>query len=245
MLAMKIDTSDLDRKIQMLMEMPKVIEKAVVGAMAETVNDVHAAQIQGMKLSLDMPTPWLQKGLIKAMPGGKDRQFGGVRGGQTLAQAGTYFEEFSTGRSPNDVIRPHVFGGTRRKKANEYRLASVGAFTSNTQFAVMGRNYPKNMYGNIPASVYSRMVSDIGAVPTARAGKKREGKPAQFFVMKDSSGQESIVERFGNDVRTVLVFVNSVNYKVRYDYHGIGKNQANYSLPYHFNRIVNRYMNRM
>jgi len=56
MLAMKIDMSDLDRKFALLLEMPRTIEKAIVGAMTDTVKEVHAAQIQEMKLSLHMPT---------------------------------------------------------------------------------------------------------------------------------------------------------------------------------------------
>jgi len=246
MLAMKLDTSDLDRKFALLMEMPGLIEKAVVGAMSETVNDVHAAQIQEMKLSFDRPTPWLQKGLIKALPYGKDRQFGGKRLGQTLAQSGTYFEEFPTGRSPNDVVRPHVYGGSRPRKANEKRLASIGALPQGS-YAIMGREYPKNNYGNIPGSVYSRMLADLGTIPTAKASKKREGKSAKFFVMTaEGSGVPThIVERVGNNLRTVLAFAQGVNYQKRYNYHKVGKDQLAYSLPRHFDRILNRYMSRL
>jgi len=71
MLAMKIDMSDLDRKFALLLEMPRTIEKAIVGAMTDTVKEVHAAQIQEMKLSLHMPTPWIQRGLKMSLPYGK------------------------------------------------------------------------------------------------------------------------------------------------------------------------------
>jgi hypothetical protein len=246
MLALKIDTSDLDRKFALMMEMPGLIEKAVVGAMSETVNDIHAAQIQEMKLSLDRPTPWLQKGLVKALPYGRDAQFGGKRLGQTLAQSGTYFEEFPVGRSPSDVIKPHVYGGTRRQKANEKRLASIGALRQGG-FAIMGRDYPRNNFGNIPGSVYSRMLADLGTIPTAKAGKKRENKAAKFFVMtaEGSDVPTHIAERLGKELRTVLVFAQSVNYQKRYDYYKVGKDQLAYSLPRHFDRILSRYMSRV
>jgi hypothetical protein len=246
MLALKIDTSDLDRKLALMMEMPGLIEKAVVGAMSETVNDIHAAQIQEMKLSFDRPTPWLQKGLIKALPYGKDRQFGGKRLGQTLAQSGTYFEEFPVGRSPNDVVKPHVYGGSRRQKANEKRLMSIGALPQGG-FAIMGREYPRNNYGNIPGSVYSKMLADLGTIPTAQAAKKNQGKAARFFVMtaEGSDAPTHIAERVGKNLRTVLVFTQSVNYQKRYQYHKVGKEQLAYSLPRHFDRILARYMNRL
>ena len=246
MLAMKVDTSDLDRKFALMMQMPGLVEKAVVGAMSETVNDIHAAQIQEMKLSFDRPTTWLQKGLIKSLPYGRDAQFGGKRLGQTLAKSGTYFEEFPVGRSPSDVIKPHVFGGSRRQKANEKRLQSIGALPQGG-FAIMGREYPRNNYGNIPGSVYSRMLADLGTIPTAKAGKKRENKAAKFFVMtaEGSNTPTHIAERVGKDLRTVLVFTQGVNYQKRYNYYKVGKEQLAYSLPRHFDRILTRYMSRL
>lgn len=244
-MALKIDTSDLDEKFKRLLEMPQLIEKAVVGAVSETVNDMYDAAVKEMRLVFDRPTPWLERGIIKALPYGKDRQVGGRRLGQSISDSGLYFEEFGKGLSQNDVIRPHVYGGARKKKPNEKGLASVGAFTSNGQYAIMARGYPKDKHGNIPGSVYSRMLADLGAIPTARAGKKREGKPAKFFVMRNESGQEYIAERVGDDLRPVLIFVDSVNYKKRYDFHRVGKTQIAVSLPLHFNRILNRYLGRL
>lgn len=244
-MALKIDTSDLDEKFKRLLEMPQLIEKAVVGAMTEAVHDVHKRQVDEMKVVFDRPTPWIQKGLVKALPYGKDRQVGGRRFGQTLANSGTYFENFPVGRSPSDVIRPHVYGGGRRQKANEKRLQSIGAIPLGG-YAIMGNGYPRNGYGNIPGSVYSKMLADLGTIPTAKAGKKREGKRAQFFVMQDESGNPThIAERVGDDVRTVLVFTQSVNYTVRYDFHKVGREQLAYSLPRHFDRILARYLSRM
>jgi hypothetical protein len=245
MLAMKLDTSDLDRKFALLMEMPGLIEKAVVGAMSETVNDIHAAQIQEMKLSFDRPTTWLQKGLIKALPYGRDRQFGGKRTGQTLAQSGTYFEEFPTGRSPNDVVRPHVYGGKRPYKASEQRLRGIGAIKDN-KISVMSYSAPRNGNGNIPGSVYSRMLADLGTIPTAKAAKKRQGKSAKFFVVRREDGLEFIAERVGDDIRPVLMFFDwKAGYKKIYPFHKVGKDQLAYSLPRHFDRILNRYMSRL
>ena len=246
MLAMKIDTSDLDRKFALMKEMPALIEKAVVGAMSETVNDVHRRQVDEMKVVFDRPTQWLQKGLIKALPYGKDGQFGGKRLGQTLAKSGTYFEEFPTGRSPNDVVRPHVYGGSRRQKANEKRLASIGALTEN-KIAVMSYSAPRNGYGNIPGSMYARMLADLGTIPTAQSSKKVQGKAARFFVMtaEGSNTPTHIAERVGKELRTVLAFTQSVNYQKTYQYHKVGKEQLAYSLPRHFDRILARYMNRL
>lgn len=247
MLAMKVESKQLDAVFEQLLSMPRLIEKAVVGAITDTVHDIHTRQIKEMEMVFDAPTPWLKKGLVKALPYGRDRgQFGGKRLGQTIGNSGVYFEEFSTGRSPNDVVRPHVYGGTRKKKANEKRLASIGAFTSNDQFAVMGLAQPRNQYGNIPGSVYSRMLADLGAIRTAQPlTKEGKAKAAKFFVMKNESGQEYIAERIGDDLRTVLVFVDKVNYKKRYNFHEVANQQFEVSMPRHLDRILKRYMSRM
>jgi hypothetical protein len=247
MLAMKVEAKGLDDMFEQLLQMPKIIEKAVVAALAETVKDIRNAEVNEMKRVFDAPTNWLTNGLIQALPTGRDKgQFGGKRFGQNFGNVGVYFEDFPTGRSPSDVVRPHIYGGTRRKKANEKRLASIGAFTSNDQFAVMGAGYPRNKEGNIPGSVYARMLSDLGAIETAMpTDKKGNPKAAKFFVMKDSSGQEYIAERVGGDIRTVLVFVDKVNYKVRYEFHKVAQTQFEVAMPRHLNTILKRYMIRM
>lgn len=247
MLAMKTDATELDAMFEQLLEMPRIIEKAVLGAIVDTVKDIHDAEINEMKRVFDAPTEWLKKGLIQALPTGTDKgQFGGKRFGQTISQSGVYFDDNRTGRTPNDVVRPHVYGGTRKKKASEKRLASIGAFSTNTQFSVMGLAQARNKEGNIPGSVYSRMLSDLGAIETALPkDKKGNPKAAKFFVMKNESGQEYVAERIGDDLRTVLVFVDSVNYKVRYDFHKVAQKQFEVSMPRHLDRILKRYMSRM
>lgn len=247
MLALKMDTKQIDDAFERLLAMPQIIEKAVVAAITDTVHDIHTRQIKEMEMVFDAPTPWIKKGLIKALPYGKDRgQFGNKRLGQSIGNSGVYFEDFPRGKSQSDVIRPHVYGGPRGKKPNEKRLASIGAFTSNSQFAIPAAGYPRNQYGNVPGSVYSRMLSDLGAIETAQPlTKKGKAKPAKFFVMRNESGQEYIAERIGDDLRTVLIFVDSVNYKKRYNFHEIASQQFDVSMPRHLDRILKRYMSRM
>jgi hypothetical protein len=244
MLALKIDTTELDRKFQKITEMPRTIEKAVVGAVAETVNIIHAAQIKEMELSFDKPTPWLKRGLVRALPGGKDKQYGQRRFGQTLGQSGTYFEEFPVGESQNDVICPHVKGGGRRKKASEQQLSPYVA----GRFSAMARDYPRNKYGNIPGHVYSRMLADIGTIPTAKASTKgtKKQQSARYFLMRTKKNLVLMMERNGRDIRPVLAFVNKTPvYKERYDFYGIGQKQLKHSLPREFSRILNRYMSKL
>jgi hypothetical protein len=254
MLALKMDTSDLDRKFKMLLEMPKTIEKAVVGAMADTVDDVHRAQITEMGPSFKKVSPYVKKGLIKALPYGKDRQFGGKRLGQSLANSGTYFEDFPSRGSPNSIIAPNVFGGTRREKASESRLRMQGLIMP-AGFAIQGDDYPRGSSGNINGARYSEMLAAIGALSdTARSqmpkGKQRNRKGVSFFAMVPKGGRKgdmpmAIAERRGGDLKIMLVPARKVGYTKKYDYYGVGRKQLNYSLPRHFDRILKRYLDRV
>jgi len=249
MLALKMDTSDLDRKFKMLLEMPKTIEKAVVGAMADTVDDVHKRQLDEMGLSFAKVSPYVKKGLVKALPYGRDRQFGGKRLGQSLANSGTYFEEFPARGSPNAIVRPNVFGGTRGKKASENRLKMQGILPAGG-FTIQGNDYPKGSGGNINGARYSEMLAAIGALSeTARSqmpkGKQKNRKNVSFFVLRRGGAPIGIAERRGNDVKVMLAFARNVNYKPIYPFHKVGREQLNYSLPRHFDRILKRYLDRL
>lgn len=254
MLAMKLDTSDLDRKFQMILDMPQTIEKAVVGAMADTVNDIHAAQLQEMSMSFAKVSPYVKKGLVKSLPYGKDRQFGNKRLGQSLANSGTYFENFPSRGSPNDIVAPNIFGGTRKQKASEVRLKMQGIIMP-AGFAIQGNNYPRASNGSIGGARYSEMLAALGALSeTARSampkGKQRNRKGVSFFAMIPKGGKKgdmpmAIAERRGKDIKIMLVPARGVGYKKRYDYYGVGKKQLAYSLPRHFDRILTRYMSRL
>ena len=54
-----------------------------------------------------------------------------------------------------------------------------------------------------------------------------------------------MAERVGDDIRTVLVFVDKVNYKVRYEFHKVAQTQFEVAMPRHLNTILKRYMIRM
>ena len=82
MLAMQVDTSDWDRMLRQLAEMPEIIRKAVTGALSDTVDDLAVRQKLEMKQVFNNPTPYIVNGVKKRYPGGKM--------GQGVMKAGTY-----------------------------------------------------------------------------------------------------------------------------------------------------------
>ena len=240
MLAMQIETPDWDRKLRQLAETPEIIRKAVTGALSDTVDDLHTRQQLEMKQVFNNPTPYIMRGLKKRYPGGKM--------GQGVMKAGTYFEFFPVGKSPEDIVKPHVFGGKRQQKRSERRISGLGFNPGG--YTIMGSEYPKNNSGDIPGARYTQMLHQLGALSAfARQSmpksKQKDRKGTSYYVIRRGDVPIAIGERNGASTRIMLVFARNVNYQKRYDYFGVGERQVAYSLPLHFNRIVNRYMSRM
>ena len=250
MLAMRVDTSDFDRGLRVLAETPNMIRKAVVNALSDTVDDLYTRQEMEMKAVFDRPSQYVLKGLKKSYPGGREGQSNRARFGQGALRAGTYFEYFGGTGSPESIVKPHVFGGQRSRKASEKRLQGMAALLGG-QDTVQGRDYPRGSGGDINGARYSEMLAAVGALSeTARSampkGKQRNRKGISFFVMKRDGVPIGIAERRGKDVRIMLVNTKKKTvYKKRYDYFGVGQKQVAYSLPLHFNRIINRMVSRL
>lgn len=241
MLAVSIDTSEFDRQIRALAELPDTIRKVVVGAVSDTVDDVHARQSQEMEFAFDRPTPYVKRGLKKMYPTGRTG-----RHGQGVERAGTYFEFFGgNGMSPEEVIKPHVFGGPRRRKSFERRLEQVvgGGF-----HGIMGNAFPRNKHGNITGARYTHMLSQLGTIQEARPGQKRRKTAAgvSFFVSRRNGVPTAIVERRGKRTTVMIALTRKTpQYRKRYRFFEVGEQQVSVSLPRHFNRILRRYADRL
>lgn len=242
MLALRVETSDFDAKLKQLAQMPDIIRKAVTGALSDTVDDLHTRQQIEMKRVFNNPTPYIMRGLKKRYPGGKM--------GQGVTKAGTYFEFFPVGKSPEDIIKPHVFGGKRSQKRSERRLIGLGLMQAG-DLTTMGRDYPRNSSGDISGARYTQLLHQLGGLSDyARQvmpkNRQKNRKGTSYYYLRSKSGTPVIVERNGDSTRIILVVAKpGAGYKKKYDYFGVGEKQVAYSLPLHFNRIVNRYMSRL
>lgn len=251
MLALQVKTDDFKKKVEQFAKVPEALRRTVIFSLQDTVNDVHKRQLIEMELAFDRPTKYLKRGLLKRFPAGKERP--GFLA-PSVAEAGTYFNDFTPkGMAQEDVIRPHIYGGARSLKRHERRLRQYGIMGSN-QWTVMGKNFERDRHGNIPASRYSQMLSDLSTIPEARSyqteakGKfKSRRKSKEFFVAKNKAGETiGIAERRGKNKRVLMLkFVNTPTYKKRYRYKEVGRSQVSVSLPRHFVRIINKEMKKM
>ena len=251
MLAVQIKTDDFEKKIRKFAEMPQAIQRTVIFSLQDTVDEVHKRQLIEMDMAFDRPTAYVKRGLRKRYPAGRERS-GFMAPG--VMEAGTYFEMFPQGKSPEDIVRPHVFGGTRGQKRNERRLQDAIWQTKEGRFnlgsgwyGIMANDYPRDKHGNITGARYTEMLSKLGTIDTARPGQKRRKSNQKGYFIRTKGGRPSaIIERTGGSLKTMLILTRKApNYKKRYKYFEVGEAQVRVSLPRHFNRIMEKEMRRM
>lgn len=127
-----------------------------------------------------------------------------------------------------EVISPHIEGGSRPAKSSEKRLRESGSLSSN-RYYVPGSGVKLNKYGNIPGPKIVQILSAASAFVDAgydanrtKNSIKRNPNQNKYFVIKDGTKSHlkpGIYYRSGTggkNIKPILIFVNSPNYKKRF-----------------------------
>lgn len=250
MLAVKVETPNIDEALRKFANLPQAISRTVIFSLNDTVDDLHKRQLMEMESAFDRPTAYVKRGLRKRYAAGRAKP-GFLAPGAEVA--GTYFESFPQGKSPEDIIKPHVFGGGRGFKRNERRLANAAYRTKGGSYnlgpgwyAMMGKEYQRNSNGNISGARYSEALSRLGTVQEARPGqKRRKGNSKGYFILVEGGQPVAVMERNGRSIRPMLALTKkqpTYRKTVKYDYFEVGQQQVMASLPRHFNRIMTKEM---
>lgn len=157
-------------------------------------------------------------------------------------------DEAHKGTPPVYYLVHEVEGGSRRRKPFENLLERAGILGPD-EFAVPGRSFPLDPYGNIPGRVITSVLSDIrasreeSAYSTAESRRKRERRRTKrggvYFVSRGDRGlPRGIFERirtgFGTAVRTVFIFVRAVSYSPRFDAYDLARELFDANFPRRF-----------
>ena len=243
MLAVQVKTEDFREKIQQLAQIEQAIRKVVIFSLSDTVDDVHRRQVFEMDRVFDRPTRYVKRGLRKRYPAGKARS--GFRA-PGIMEAGTYFEDFGGSMPPADVIKPHVFGGTRKVKKSERRMRGIAGLGNS--YLLPGKDAAGYLdkHGNMKGSAVTQMLNKFGTIETARPGqKRRKGDTKEgvgYYKIKVPTGHV-IIKRTGKRTERFMFATEKVpQYRknVRYDYFDIGSEQVKAKFPLHVNRIMNK-----
>jgi len=146
-------------------------------------------------------------------------------------------DEAIKGTPPSKYLQAQVFGGQRAHKGIERDLQRRGILSA-LGHVVPGKGAQLDAFGNIPRTQINAIKSQLGAFGeqgyTAnqsdvskgrrlrRQKKQGQRNSSYFAVTKDKGGlkpgvYQRIVTGFGNGVRSILHFVQSVRYRKRFD----------------------------
>lgn len=235
---------DLEKLARAIGQMPEVIRKVAVGTVSDTIKDVHTREIVEMHRTFDRPTPYVIRGLKMLRPGARKGPFRATNSRALIGDAAVYFETFrgTGGNSPNEVVRPHVYGGPRRMKRSEARLNA----NRGTGFMVPTQAMPRDSHGNPSGNRIAQMLQELGTIETARPSRKNQRKnrkTARYFLMGKKGNPVGIGERRGKtSVKMMMKFRSRApQYSKTFNFYEVGRAQALVSAPRHFNRIFNSY----
>lgn len=163
-------------------------------------------------------------------------------------------DEATGGTPPARYLLPEVEGGARRLKPFERLLMARGVLPAG-MFAVPGRGVPLDAHGNVPASVISKVLSQLGArrdplqneTAASRARRRRRGAVERDYIYLERKRYRMLPgiyelarTQFGGAVRSIFIFVRKVAYRPRYDIFGLAQRQWNRLMPFYFNRHLQR-----
>lgn len=217
----------IDRILKMLKDHPNLMKKAVTFALDDTAQKMKEAQVAEMQRVFDNPRPYTLNALFVKK----------ARGEQSL-NAGIAFREFGVKGTPAyKYLMPNIVGGPRNVKRSERALQATGVLPAGS-WTAMGKNYPRDAYGDIGGGAYTRMLAELDSLPAAAGGKqqfqkKRKDESKRFFVFtpKGSTFPAGIAERRGDDITIMLKFIRQPNYTIKYDFYGVSERTARTEFP--------------
>jgi hypothetical protein len=174
---------------------------ATVLAATSTAQDVKAREQSVMQQVFDRPTMYTMNAL-KVRPATRANPVASVE-----------FKEFG-GTPAKRFLNPNIHGGGRALKSTERQLGA--------QYYVPGLDMKKDGYGNLPGSVYRRILSHLKASTnvdanisgSARSRRKRRGNV--FFKTKKGY----VLQRLGkHDLKVALVPIRAPQYQKRFPFY--------------------------
>lgn len=234
--------------------LPSVLRNAI----NDTAKDVMNAERAAMSRVFDRPTPFILNGLRVTQWAKKEDLTAVVAFKDDASSRKNQRNQQSEEGPAYDALTPHIPGypSQRRMKGLEKWLQSAG-YISDNEWMVPTRAVKKDVYGNVPAAVISKMLQDIGAYKNtsgffnARTGKGTTKRSKQkvalyrFGVVKYKHGSiKGIWWIIGGAknyetkrwVPMMIATKKTPSYSKRYDFHGIAQQQVNDSLPQHVAR---------
>lgn len=223
---------------------------AAMMAANQTAFEVREKWKEAMPQVFDRPTP-LTLNAILYTKATKSRPFADV----------FVRDSAFKGTAPEKYLQAQVAGGSRRQKRSERWLQGHSAMPSG-MFWVPGEGAKLDAYGNLKGAQLTSIISALGVNPDAGSQasetsrkrrqnreKKRQGFTTDTFAIKTQRGKlkPGVYQRFnlgslGSAVRPMLLFVQRVTYRKRFDIFGLATKLFEDRFPENFRRALTKAM---
>lgn len=177
--------------------------------------EIAQAEKAHMRQDLDRPTPWTVGSLrykkVDASPSGAPR----VKG------AAVYFEKpwGADGLGAEEWLGVQILGGTSAgPKRSEVRLQSLG-WTPKDKVWVPAVGTRLDRYGNVPGSLISDRLSNLGANPYGRTADP-SGAKTRYLLIGEPGREEGVFRKLRGEWQPFLWFVDRERYRARFDFYG-------------------------
>ena len=197
----------------------KELKFAAVVSLTRTAQDIKSGAVQKMRDVFDRPTPWTLNSLA-VKPATKQDPVAYVRK-----------KEFGA-NSAGHILSPHIDGTTRGKRRSEQALG---------ENVVTGKSMPTDKYGNLTASTYTKILSQLKVTSdaTQRATNSKRSRRSRKNEAYFKQGNV-IYQRKGKTILPALILTRPPNYRKTFPYFETGQATFDRVFPTHFNPAVER-----
>lgn len=230
---------------------------AMMTAINSTAFKVKDALQAEMTSVFDRPTPWLvrQVAIAKATKQNLSAVVGTPEGIKDMYGNNTGFSRFTSSGAYEQIIAPHVEGGSRLLRSAEKRLNKIGVLPPGW-FAVPAPDAPLDQYGNLSGAWWIQLLSWLNAMTWSSQGaaQNRAEKTSKRKNQLERKGiQVFAVAPWGEGrarnrhlypgvylrqdkggmyaIDAILLFVPKVIYRARFDWRGVAERTAQAELP--------------
>lgn len=178
---------------------------AMIYALTKTAIDVKKEEVSVMARVFDRPTPYTLNAL-QTKPASKANPVASVA-----------FKDAVKGTPAKRFLNPQVYGGERSHKSSELQITPL----LTGSFLVPARGVELDQYGNMPGSIYRKIISQLGTSRDATANasgsrkSKKNRKSQAFFI---SHNRKVVMERKGDAIRPYLVATRAPRYSKRFPF---------------------------
>jgi len=212
------------------------IPKAFRTTINKTLDDIKPAIQTEIKSVFDRPTKWAINSLWIAYLSPTKKQYDGsirLKDNESLRPG------IASGTPAVNFLGPHVIGGSRHHKSHEKWMIRRGLLKSN-QHIVPGPHAKFDRYGNQSKAEIIQILSALGAWTSAgfdANSKTGVIKGWKYFISDDG---RTVFKVKKQQVKLLWFIVDSVNYKKRFDYFGVGMAEAKNRLMINAKYAVDR-----